>query len=89
MRETRPQGRCGGDETRSQGDIKTNGIPKDSAPLLFRSVSAESDCRGRSFDEAGLQTFRAYADLEGGSEGDAIVVSADGRLGHEVHSLYF
>ena len=48
-------------------DIKTNGIPKDSAPLLFRSVPAESDCRRRSLDEAGLQALRAHAHLEGGA----------------------
>ena len=48
-------------------DIKTNGIPRDSAPFFFRSVPAESDCRRRSFDEAGLQALRAHADLEGGS----------------------
>lgn len=48
-------------------DIKTNGIPKDSVPLLFRSVPAGSDCRGRSLDEAGLQALRAHTDLEGRS----------------------
>ena len=48
-------------------DIKTNGIPKDSAPLLFRSVPAVSDCRRRSLDEAGLQALRAHAHLEGGA----------------------